>query len=208
MPVPMSKGSSGEKRSISGPSLVNSEPSRRSVSPVSSIIPEENDKGPSTRIVDAKPDGEFKQTAQDAVENCDNEDAAYPLTLALLFDILILSIAYIQRFSSELFGNEYPQVILQSVVKMLEHCAHVSRHVSLAFSTYRSTGSWPRSGNGDLCDFLTDIVQAAVYLISLGFMMIIIGRAAGYVVIVGSWVVWMAKPFGWALGLVARALVP
>ena len=215
MSVPMSKSSSGEKRIISGPSLVNPEPSCKNVSPVSSITPEENDKVSSTRIVDAELDGEAQQTAQDAAadspdnaENSDNEDAAYPLTLALLFDILILSIAYIQRLSSDFLSNECPQVILQSVVKMLEHCAHVTRHISLAFSTYRSTGSWPKSGNGDLCDSLTDIAQAAVYLISLGFMMIIIGRAAGYVVIVGSWVVWMAKPFGWALGLVARALVP
>lgn len=215
MPVPMNKSSGAEKRSISGPSLVSSEPSCKSVTPVSYVIPEENNKDPSTEIVDAELDGEAKQRAKDVttdspnnVENSGNENTAYPLTLALLFDILILTIAYIQRFSSEFLGNEYPQVILQSIVKMLEHCANVSRHVSLAFLTYRSTGSWPKSGNGDLCDSFTDIAQAAVYLVSLGFMIIIIGRAAGYVVIVGSWVVWMAKPFGWALGLLAKALVP
>lgn len=219
MPMPTSKSGSGEMRSISNPARVTSEPSSKSVSPVSSVVPQENgDKDSSTEIMNvAEIDGEQLQREReknattdspDNAENSDKEDAVYPLTISLLFDILILSVAYIQRLSSEFLGNEYPQVILQSVVEMLEHCAHVSRHISFAFSTYRSTGSWPKSGNGDLCGSLTDIAQAIVYLISLGFMMIIIGRAAGYVVIVGSWVVWMAKPFGWAFGLVARALVP
>ena len=218
MPMPTSKSGGGEKRSISNQIQVIPEPSK-SASPVSSTVLEDNgDKDLSAEIVDvAELDGQQlqREKAQNATthspdnsESGDNEDAEYPLTISLVFDIIILSIAFIQRLSSEFLGNEYPQLILQSFVKMLEHCAHVSRHVSLAFSTYRSTGSWPKAGNGDFCGSFTDIAQAVVYLISLGFLMIIIGRAAGYIVIVGRWVVGMAKPFGWEFGWVARALVP
>lgn len=227
MPIPMNRGSSGQRRSISGPPQVVSESSSESVSPVSSIIPEKHGdtEDPSARIVGvAELDGQQLQreaeqktqnTTTDSSDGAENiqpdngsKDAVYPLTLTLIFDILILSIAYVQSLSSEFLGTEYPQVILGSVLKMLEHCAHVSRHISYALSTYRSTGSWSKSGNEDLRHSLTDIAQAIVYLFALGFMMLIIGRAAGYVVIVGSWVVWLAKPFGWAFGLVAKALLP
>ena len=91
---------------------------------------------------------------------------------------------------------------------MIEHCVHVGRRISVAISTYRSTGSWPKPGEKDISRSLADLGQAIVYLIALGFLMIIIGRAAGYVVLLGSWVVWFAKPFGWAFGLIAKALVP
>lgn len=91
---------------------------------------------------------------------------------------------------------------------MIEHCIHVTRRISLAFSTYWATGSWPEPNDKDLGRWLTEVGQAVVYLVALGFMMIIVGMAAGYVVVVGCWVVWLAKPLGWAFGLMAWALVP
>lgn len=99
-------------------------------------------------------------------------------------------------------------MVLRAVVGMVEHCIHVSRCALLAIAVYRSTGTWPKAGQFDLGRSLTDLGQALVYLVALGFVMIIIGRAAGYIVLVGSWVVWFAKPFGWTFGLLARALAP
>lgn len=152
-------------------------------------------------------------TATDTTDGI-NEDknrattGPYPLTLTLLFDILVLSVTHFQRLTGDCLSSQYPQMVLRAVVNMVEHCIHVARRISLAFSVYRATGAWPKVGERDLGRSLTDVGQAVVYLVVLGFVMIIVGRAAGYVVLVGSWVVWVAKPFGWAFGLMARALVP
>lgn len=153
-------------------------------------------------------------TSIDNMDNSDDEDSDgapsghYPLTLTLLFDILVLSITHFQRLTGDCLNSQHPQMVLRAVVSMVEHCIQVSRRISFSLSVYRDTGTWPMIGEGDLGRSLTDVGQAVVYLVVLGFVMIIVGRAAGYVVFVGGWVVWVAKPFGWAFGLLARALVP
>lgn len=231
------KGNTAPARSVPGPSQIAPTPSPRDMSPVSAITKDESRDTVadtlSPRVVEvAELDGHqlHNETTKmprsitttatsttthphsdeddDSLFSPTNQDAVYPLTLSLVFDILILSITYIQRLSSELLGNEYPQLLFGSILKMIEHCIHTTRRISLAFSTYRATGSWPKPNDKDLGRWLTEVGQAVVYLVALGFMMIIIGRAAGYVVVVGCWVVWLAKPFGWAFGLMARALVP
>ena len=231
------KGNTVPARSVSGPSQIAPTPSPPDVSPVSAITKDESRDTIadtlSPRVVGAAElDGHqlhngtkrrprsitttaasttthpHRDEDDDTLFSPTNKDAVYPLTLSLVFDILILSITYIQRLSSEFLGNEYPQLLFGSVLKMIEHCIHVSRRISLALSTYRATGSWPKPSDKDLGRWLTEVGQAVVYLVALGFTIVIVGRAAGYVVVVGSWVVWLAKPFGWAFGLVARALVP
>lgn len=233
-PVSTAKGDSNSApaRSISGPPQVSQAPSSsQGVSPASSISKEESPntrtETPSVRFAEVpeldgnqlhgeakkkKPRSNSLDTAKHSYDGLDNpsddEDEPYPLTLSLVFDILILSITHVQKLSGECFTNQYPYMVLGTVLRMIEHCVLVGRHISVAFSTYRSTGSWPKPGEKDLGRSLADLGQAIVYLIALGFLMIILGRAAGYVVFLGSWVVWFAKPFGWAFGLIAKALVP
>lgn len=233
-PVSMAKGDSNNApaRSISGPPQVSQAPSSsQGASPVSSISKEETPntrtETPSVRFAEVPEldgnqlHGEAKKrkprsNSLDTTNHShggsespsDNEDEPYPLTLSLVFDILILSITHVQKLSGECFTNQYPYMVLGTVLRMIEHCVLVGRRISVAFSTYRSTGSWSKPGEKDLGRSLADLGQAIVYLIALGFMMIIVGRAAGYVVLLGSWVVWVAKPFGWAFGLIAKALVP
>lgn len=144
----------------------------------------------------------------DSIDGEDQDSGPYPLTLNLLFDILIISVTHFQRLTGDCLNSQYPQMVLRAVVGMVEHCIHVSRCALLAIAVYRTTGTWPKAGQFDLGRSLTDLGQALVYLVALGFVMIIIGRAAGYIVLVGSWVVWFAKPFGWTFGLLARALAP
>ena len=145
---------------------------------------------------------------EDQDQDQDQDSGPYPITLNLLFDILVISIAHFQRLTGDCLSSQYSQMVLRAVVGMVEHCIHVSQSALLAISVYRSTGAWPKSGQLDLGQTLTDLGQALVYLVALGFVMIILGRAAGYIVVIGSWVVWVAKPFGWTFGLLARALAP
>lgn len=144
----------------------------------------------------------------DSINDTDQTPGPYPLTLNLLLDILVISVTHFQRLAGDCLNSEYSQMVLRAVIGMVEHCIHVSRSALLAVSEYRTTGTWPKNSQFDLRQTLTDLGQALVYLVALGFVMIIIGRAAGYIVIIGSWVVWFAKPFGWTFGLLARALAP
>ena len=230
--IPKGDSNSAPARSISGPPQVSQTPSSfQDVSPVSPIskedTPNTRTETPSVRFVDVPEldgnqlhtEAQKRKSRSNSLDTAkhshdgsdspsDNEDEPYPLTLSLVFDILILSITHIQKLSGECFANQYPYMVLGTVLRMIEHCVHVGRRISVAISTYRSTGSWPKPGEKDISRSLADLGQAIVYLIALGFLMIIIGRAAGYVVLLGSWVVWFAKPFGWAFGLIAKALVP
>ncbi|KAL4897918.1 hypothetical protein BDV59DRAFT_190694 [Aspergillus ambiguus] len=135
-----------------------------------------------------------------------------PLTWSLVMDILALSAAQAHGIYNQLVGNrktrmDLAKTSLDCILGMLGHCLYVFREILTAFSTYNATGRWPGSEDKDILRSLTDFGQAVFYLAALGFLMMVIGRAAGYVVLVGSWIVWFTRPFGWILGSVARAVL-
>ncbi|KAI9934759.1 hypothetical protein MW887_000376 [Aspergillus wentii] len=139
-------------------------------------------------------------------EGHDDKHQLDPLTLSLIFHILVLSIAYMQRLLIKLSTNRYPKIAFDIVLNMAEHCFHVLSRAWNALTIYRTTGSWPWPSHQDVGRVLADLSQTFVYLVTLGFIIMLVGRAAGYVVFVGSWIVWFARPFGWVFGAVGRLL--
>ncbi|RHZ55073.1 putative NTP binding protein [Aspergillus thermomutatus] len=140
------------------------------------------------------------------------KSATNALTLALILEIFILSAAQMEALWQRVMSNRHSKIALlkigiNGVLQMLEHCLKVLRTWLTVFSIYNATGVWPRPAEGDLARSVTDICQAIAYLVVLCFMMMVVERAAGYIVLVGSWVVWFAKPFGWFFVTIGRALL-
>ncbi|RHZ64038.1 hypothetical protein CDV55_103804 [Aspergillus turcosus] len=139
------------------------------------------------------------------------KSATNALTLALVLEIFILSAAQIEALWQRVVSNRRSKtallkIAINGVLQMLEHCLQVLRTWLTVFSVYNATGVWPRPAEGDLARSVTDLCQAIAYLVVLCFMMMVVERAAGYIVLVGSWVVWFAKPFGWFFVTIGRAL--
>ncbi|KAG2413606.1 hypothetical protein HFD88_002795 [Aspergillus terreus] len=135
-----------------------------------------------------------------------------PLTWSLIMDILALSAAQAHDIYNQLVGNrksrmDLAKASLNCILGMLGHCLYVFKEILTAFATYNATGKWPHNEDKDLLSSLTEFGQAILYLVALGFLMMMVGRAAGYVVLIGSWIVWFTKPFGWILGSLARAVL-
>ncbi|RAL16417.1 putative NTP binding protein [Aspergillus homomorphus CBS 101889] len=130
---------------------------------------------------------------------------------ALLRDALIQSAVQIHQLYSQMMANRNNKPVLvriafDNILMMIEHCLLVLKNFLAFLSLYNSTGTWPRPSKKDLVHSLIDHCQAALYVVTLGFLMMIIGRAAGYVVLVSTWVIWFAKPFAWFFGALGRAL--
>ncbi|KAA8650637.1 hypothetical protein EYZ11_002822 [Aspergillus tanneri] len=147
---------------------------------------------------------EIQETVKDAVVDS--------VTFGLIIDIIVLSIAQAQGLYDQIIANrnsrtELLKVSLTCILRMAGHCLYVLWNVLTACYVYNTTGSWPRPNEKDLARSLTELGQAVIYLVALGFIMMVVGRAAGYIVLVGSWVVWVTKPFGWILGALGRALL-
>ncbi|OJJ46761.1 hypothetical protein ASPZODRAFT_2018180 [Penicilliopsis zonata CBS 506.65] len=145
------------------------------------------------------------RSGDDRRENCQN--AVNIQTISLFFDIFLLSAAQLQGFFNRFPGNGCGVFILSRVLHMAEHCLYVLKRVLAVIAIYRSTGSWPQPREEELSQFAKEIGQALLYLVVLGFSMVVVGRAAGYVVLVSSWIVWFAKPFGWTFGKIGQTLL-
>ncbi|PYI33197.1 hypothetical protein BP00DRAFT_339885 [Aspergillus indologenus CBS 114.80] len=129
----------------------------------------------------------------------------------LIKDALIDSAVQLQQLYSQVMVNRDNKAMLvriafNSILMMIEHCLLVLKNFLAFLSLYNSTGAWPKLSRKDLVRSLIDHCQAALYIVTLGFCMMIIGRAAGYVVLVSTWVIWFAKPFAWFFGALGRAL--
>lgn len=141
-----------------------------------------------------------------------DKDLMSSVTFGLIIDIFFLSIAQAQGLCKDIMANwnsraVLAKIALNCILNMVGHCLYVLRNFLAACSVYNSTGSWPKLNDKELTRSLTDLGQAVIYLIALGFIMMAVGRAAGYIVLVGSWIVWVTKPFGWVLGTLGKALL-
>lgn len=128
------------------------------------------------------------------------------LSFSLLFDICVLSATQLYDFSRRYNIPQHASIMAERVIEMAGHCFHVAKRVLNGIVVYKRTGSWPKSNNEEIALLMRDMGQAGVYFFVLGFVIMILGRAAGYMVFLGSWVVWVAKPFGWLFGKVGKAL--
>ncbi|GAD93863.1 NTP binding protein, putative [Paecilomyces variotii No. 5] len=128
------------------------------------------------------------------------------LSFSLLFDICVLSATQLYDFSHRYNISQHASIMAERVFDMAGHCFHVAKRVLNGIVVYKRTGSWPKSNNEEIALLMRDMGQAGIYFFVLGFVIMILGRAAGYMVFLGSWVVWVAKPFGWLFGKVGKAL--
>ncbi|OGE53518.1 hypothetical protein PENARI_c007G10703 [Penicillium arizonense] len=131
-----------------------------------------------------------------------------PLALSLVFDIFVVAVTQVSR--SFRMGTDSPcsKFVIANILNMTRHCYRVFKCIYAALSRYQATGSWPKARNDQaISRFMLELLQAVVYLFILGFAAMLVGRAASYVVLVSTWIVWFARPFAWAFQCVGRALI-
>ncbi|KAL6239252.1 hypothetical protein BDW75DRAFT_154682 [Aspergillus navahoensis] len=132
-------------------------------------------------------------------------------SLYMFIDMVFLFVSQVQHFCCQLKANRGSKVVLlklfvNSILGMLEHCLHVLRKGLAVISAYNATGVWPKTNDKDLMWLFTDLGQALVYLLVLGFIAMVIARAVGFVVLIGTWVVWFARPFALTFRAISRVL--
>lgn len=131
----------------------------------------------------------------------DDEDEMGGVTLPLVFDIFFLSVAQISRLYRRYVTSAYVKTTIRSVLLAAENCGHILGCTWRAFWVYKTTGSWPKPRDKVFSRSVGSVGQGIVNIVALGFFIIVLGRVAWYVVLVGSWVVWFAKPFAWAFSV-------
>lgn len=136
-----------------------------------------------------------------------DEGGKSAITLGLVFDIFVLSVAHIQRLYGQYMTSAYVKGTIRSVLQVAENCLHILMRVRTAVSVYRSTGSWPMPRDKDVGRSLAAVGLGVVNITALGFVIMVIGRLAWYVVLIGSWIVWLAKPFGWIFSVMGRMVL-
>ena len=139
--------------------------------------------------------------------NFEDKGKVSMMTLTLVFDIFVLSVAQVQRLYRQCTSNRYAKATLRSGLAVLMNCFRAFKRILVGISTYNPSGSWPSPRDKDLGRLVTAVGQAVVNFIAVGFFIMVVGRAAWYMVLIGSWVVWFTKPFGWAFTTIGRALL-
>jgi hypothetical protein len=131
-----------------------------------------------------------------------------PLALSLVFNILVVAVTQVNRALRKGTDSYYTKFVVSNTLSMTGHCYRVFTCIYAAISRYQATGAWPKARDDQaISRFMVELLQAVVYLFILGFAAMLIGRTAGYVVLVSSWIVWFARPFAWAFQCVGRALI-
>ncbi|KAJ5124049.1 uncharacterized protein N7515_007874 [Penicillium bovifimosum] len=131
-----------------------------------------------------------------------------PLALSLVFNILVVAVTQVNRALRTGAGSPYSKFVVNNTLSMAGHCWGVFSCIYTAVSRYQATGTWPKARSDKaISRFMVDLLQAVVYLFILAFAAMLIGRTAGYVVLVSSWIVWFVRPFAWAFQCVGRALI-
>jgi hypothetical protein len=125
--------------------------------------------------------------------------------------MIFLFVSQVQRFCSQLKANRGSKFVLfklfvNSILGMLEHCLHVLRDGLAVISAYNATGAWPKTNDKDLTLLFTDLGQAVIYLVVLGFVAVVVARAVGFVILIGTWIMWFARPFALTFRTVLRVL--
>jgi hypothetical protein len=131
-----------------------------------------------------------------------------PLALSLVFDIIVVAVTEVSRPFRMGTDSAYSKFVVANILSMTRHCYRVFKCIYAALSRYQATGAWPKARNDQaISRFMLELLQAIVYLFILGFAAMVVGRAASYVVLVSSWIVWFARPLAWVFQWVGRALI-
>lgn len=137
-----------------------------------------------------------------------SKDGVNAVALSMIFEIVVVAVTHMHKFVLNVTDSPYAKFLMSNVLNMTQHCYRVFSKVYRAISRYQATGTWPKAKNDQAVSrFLVELLQAIVYLFILGFGVMIVGRTAAYVVLVGSWIVWFARPFAWVFQFVGRALI-
>ncbi|KAL2000663.1 hypothetical protein VTN02DRAFT_2776 [Thermoascus thermophilus] len=201
-----------EVAELDGIQVGGTEEGTRGSSPVTTdtVDAEENegtpDKTKCEKDENKKKEEEYKEDDQGS-ETEHESDGMSLLSFSVLFDILFLTASHLYSFLLRKRVYHHSAVVGKKILEMAAYCYRVSMRVTDACSVYRRTGSWPKSSSGELALLMRDLGQAGVYFFFLGFVVVILGRIAGYMVLIGSWVVWFAKPFGWIFSWMGKALL-
>lgn len=86
------------------------------------------------------------------------------------------------------------------LVHMVKQCYRVSWRLMKIYFEYKRSGQLPETDHEELAQIGRDIVRMVVNILVLGFILMLVGRAAGYVILVASWIVWLSRPFRWLFG--------
>ncbi|KAJ6108622.1 hypothetical protein N7523_009945 [Penicillium sp. IBT 18751x] len=136
------------------------------------------------------------------------KDTANTQALSMMFEIVFVAITKMHKGLLQVTDSPYAKILVTNVLNMVRHCYRVFSLVYRVVLKYQTTGTWPKAKSDQaISRFLIELLQAVVYLFILGFGFVVAGRAATYVVLVGSWIVWFARPFAWAFQFVGRILV-
>lgn len=155
---------------------------------------------------DEHKDGLGKGEGEDAVSNGSGSSLNVQ-NCSLLFHIVLLSFVQLHGLARRSRIFHHLLAVSEKLFEMAGHCLRVSSRLCETWLAYRRTGSWPEPNSEELTLLMRDVGQAGVYFVVLGFVVMIVGRAAGYVVFVASWIVWFSRPFGWVFGRLGGALL-
>lgn len=137
-----------------------------------------------------------------------SKDGANAVALSMIFEIIVVAVTHVHKFALHMSDSPYTKFLVTNVLNMTRHCFKVSCRVYRAVSRYQATGTWPKAKNDRAVSrFLVELLQAVVYMFILGFGVMVVGRTAWYIVLIGSWIVWFARPFAWMFQCVGRALI-
>lgn len=135
-------------------------------------------------------------------------DASNTIALTLVFEIVFLTVTNLHKLAVQMPDSPYLKFIVNNVLSMANHCFDVSSCIYRAITVYQATGTWPKPRSDQaISRFLVEVLQALVYMVILGFGALIVGRAASYALLVGSWILWFAKPIAWAFHGMTRFLI-
>lgn len=136
------------------------------------------------------------------------KDGVNAVALSMIFEIVFVAVTHLHKFVLHTTDSPYTKFMISNVLNMTRHCYRVFSRVYRAIARYQATGTWPKAKSDQaISRFLVEFLQAIVYMFILGFGVMVVGRTASYVFLVGSWILWFARPFAWAFQFVGRALV-
>ncbi|KAK2759498.1 hypothetical protein FQN54_002977 [Arachnomyces sp. PD_36] len=109
----------------------------------------------------------------------------------------LLSESYTQLQQHRVF--QHTKTVVNKLLSMAAHCFDVIIRIYDSCCVYSQTGSWPELQDKELNQLIRDVGRAAVYLVVLVIVAALLGRAWSYIVIVGSWFLWVLMPIRWAI---------
>ncbi|KAL2815677.1 hypothetical protein BJX63DRAFT_155838 [Aspergillus granulosus] len=162
-------------------------------------------------------DSGSKPSSPSPDERCENDvqpnfkEGIGSETFYMIVDMVLLFLAQVQGFYQQIKENRGSKLalfklFLHGILGMIEHCLHLLRKGLVILSVYNTTGAWPKVDDEDLAWSFAELGQALAYFVVLVFIAMIFARAVGFVILVGAWIVWFARPFTLVFRAVSRVL--